>query len=80
MGQNRSDTSIQLAAKRRRAERTRCPECRRGSALRTDSDSWNEPDGTTVRVIVTECRWKDTKRCTYSHTRTLRTPPPASNP
>lgn len=80
MGQTRSDTSIQLAAKRRRAERTRCPECRRGSALRTESDSWDEEDGTTVRLIVTECRWRDQKKCGYIHTRTVRTPPAKPTP
>lgn len=74
MGQNRADTFVQLAAKRRRAERTRCPECHRGSALRTAVDTWDEPDGTTVRVTVTECRWRDQGKCTYIHTRMTRTP------
>lgn len=74
MGQNRADTSVQLAAKRRHAERTRCPECGRGSALRIAGDSWTEADGTEVRVTVTECRWIARDLCGYSKTATTRRP------
>jgi len=62
MGQNRSDTSVQRASKRLRAERDRCPACNRKSALTRDQQSWDEIDnGNVVRVIAgrVACRWCD---------------------
>jgi hypothetical protein len=40
MGQQRRDTGPQRAAKKRRAERTRCPACGRKGALSHDFDGW----------------------------------------
>jgi hypothetical protein len=61
----RRDSSVQRAAKRTRAERDRCPECRRGAAIRRVSDTWDDLDGTRVHVTITECRWRDSDRCSY---------------
>lgn len=74
MGQNRTDTPVQLAAKRRHAERRRCPECGRGSALRIGAESWTDPHGTQVRVTVVECRWTDRGLCAYRKTSTTSRP------
>jgi hypothetical protein len=74
----RRDTSVQRSAKRRRAERDRCPECQRGSALRRDSDSWDDPDGTRVVLNIVVCRWRESGRCSYSSTSERRIDTPES--
>ncbi|MGW2594811.1 hypothetical protein ACWCXC_31725 [Streptomyces sp. NPDC001515] len=65
MGQTRRDSGPQRAAKRRRAERTRCPKCGRGAALTIGYDSWQDADGVTVRATLTVCRWRDRGLCDY---------------
>lgn len=62
MGQNRNDTSIQQAAKRRTAERSQCPVCGRKNALLRQPD---KVDGVTVGLAV-ECRWKARGLCTHA--------------
>jgi hypothetical protein len=62
MGQNRNDTSVQRAAKKRTADRARCPQCNRGAALQRCPD---RVDGALVGLAI-ECRWKAKGLCTYA--------------
>lgn len=62
MGQTRSDTTVQRAAKRRTGERQQCPACGRKCALLRQPDT---VDGVTIGLAV-ECRWKKSGRCTYA--------------
>lgn len=68
MGQNRSDSGPQKSAKRRAAERSRCPKCGRGSALHRSVDSWDEPGGVRVLITIVECRWRNSGKCDYQAT------------
>jgi hypothetical protein len=73
MGQNRSDTGPQRAAKRRRAEERRCPTCGRGNALRIGNEAWDDTDAR-VYVTIRQCRWTDSGKCTFEETLEKRIP------
>lgn len=73
MGQTRTDTGPQRAAKQRTAERNRCPKCHRGSALVRDYDKWDEEDGTRVVLTYVNCRWRLSNKCDYQTTLDSRT-------
>jgi hypothetical protein len=68
MGQTRKDTGPQLAAKRRAAERDRCPKCGRGKALVREYDSWDDENGRRAVVTFVNCRWRIQNKCDYQAT------------
>ena len=49
----------------RRMERTRCPKCGRGGAIKTTYDNYGDGNG----AFIHTCRWNEQGKCDYEEVR-----------
>lgn len=72
MGIHRQTSFAVGAARARSAEKTKCPQCGRKSAIILDGQRQTDGEGNLVLVTVKLCRWVARNLCTYQVTTTTK--------